>query len=259
MKDLALANDGPPIPEGSTVFVFAHNDDEIFINARIRYLVAAGRKVEALWLTSGLLAPSPEIRRQESRAAMGRLGVPDHALTFWDYPDLRTLGHLEDIVSGIASYLECRSIAEVYVPAYEGGHPDHDVANFAVSHAAARIRLSAPIYEFPINNGSRGRRQLLGSFIADSLPIIRTAPRPDDRQMWADLWRCHRTQYRYLRLPMVLCLDRRRWSSGEPYRALPHHDYLSPPHPGRLGYETALGIPFTRFRSAVREFLEASS
>jgi LmbE family N-acetylglucosaminyl deacetylase len=239
--------------------VFAHNDDEIFINARIRHLMAAGRKVEAVWLTSGLLAPSPDVRRRESRAAMARLGVPEAALTFWDYPDLRTLGHLDDIVNSIAGYLEGRNVAEIYVPAYEGGHPDHDVANFAVSHAAARLRLHAPVYEFPVNNGSRGRRQLFGRFIADSLPTFRTAPRREDRKVWADLWKCHRTQYRYLRLPMALCLERSRWSLGEPYRPLPRHDYLNPPHRGRLGYETALGVPFSRFQSAVREFLEVNA
>lgn len=255
---MALASKGPPDPGGSAAFILAHNDDEIFINARIRRLVASRREVGALWLTSGLLAPSPEVRRQESRAAMARLGVPERALTFWDYPDLRTLGYLEELVNGIAGYLESRVVAEVYVPAYEGGHPDHDVANFAVSQAAARIRLSAPIYEFPINTGPRGRRQLIGGFATNSLAAMRTPPRPDDRRVWDDLWRCHRTQYRYLRLPMALCLDRRRWWLGEPYRPLPHHDYLNPPHRGRLGYETALGIPFARFHSAVREFLEAN-
>ncbi|HSW10051.1 MAG TPA: PIG-L family deacetylase [Bacillota bacterium] len=255
---MACVSDGSPVPGGNAVFIFAHNDDEIFINARIRRLIASGRGVEALWLTSGLLAPSPEVRRQESRWAMARLGVPERALTFWDYPDLRTLGYLEELVIGVASYLQGRVVAELYVPAYEGGHPDHDVANFAVSQAAARIRLVAPIYEFPINSGPRGRRQLIGGFFADSLPAIRTPPRPDDRQVWADLWRCHRTQYRYLRLPMAFCLDRRRWSLGEPYRPLPRHDYLNPPHRGRLGYETALGLPFARFQSAIREFLEAN-
>lgn len=242
---------------GPAVMVLAHNDDEVFINARIRALIRSGGEVQAVWLTAGLLAPSPDTRREESRAAMAYLGVPAEKLSFWDYPDLRTLGHLEEIVSRLASYLSTAVPAEIYVPSFEGGHPDHDVANFAVSQAVCRSALAAQVYEFPVTNACRGRVPVLGGFVPDSVPVLRTPRRPEDRRVWLRLWQLHRSQYRYLRIPLALCLDRSRWREGEPYRPLPRHNYLERPHGGRLGYERLLGFHFGRFRSAVREYLEA--
>jgi LmbE family N-acetylglucosaminyl deacetylase len=242
---------------GPAVLVLAHNDDEVFINARVRALLREGRAVHAVWLTAGLLAPSPEVRRDESRAAMACLGVPAERLTFWDYPDLRTMAHLEDIVDRLVEYFAGRRPSEVYVPSYEGGHPDHDVANFAVGQAVRRLELPARVYEFPINNASRGRVPLIGGFVPDTVPVLRTAPRPEDRRIWRELWPCYRTQYRFLKVPFALCLDRSRWVAGEPYRPLPRHQYLERPHRGRLAYEILLGIPFDRFRAAVSDFAEA--
>jgi LmbE family N-acetylglucosaminyl deacetylase len=75
------------------------------------------------------------------------LGIPD-----------KEAGHdLAGLARRIAGMLRAEAAACVFTHAYEGGHPDHDSAAFAV-HAACRLAASPPaIIEMPFYHRSDGR------------------------------------------------------------------------------------------------------
>src|SRR4051812_21551909 len=67
----------------NTLVVLAHSDDEYFVSARIRAETQAGNSVYVVFTTYGsLYGASTEARIEESRIALGRLGVPPDRILF---------------------------------------------------------------------------------------------------------------------------------------------------------------------------------
>lgn len=156
-------------PRTRHLFVFAHQDDEIpFAGILQRALPHA----EAVWLTNGDgLAPMAgmppgeyaSIRENESIAAMAVIGWHRQQLTFlrWSelamYPLLVSLSkaptaqtaQAEDrrlVASVAASMEECitprvEQADVVWTQAWQGGHPEHDIAHFLAAKVIKDVSL----------------------------------------------------------------------------------------------------------------------
>ena len=156
--------------------IFAHQDDEL-PNAGL--IAQMGSHIRVIWVTNGDgLAPRAkmnatkyaELRRQESIAAMARLGVGTDALRFLGhselaiYDDLARLSHdarpdapVPDDYPRMASQVvdEARAFRPdvLWTQAWQGGHPEHDLAHLFA--ATARNALAPdtgerpPLYELP--------------------------------------------------------------------------------------------------------------
>ncbi|HUK76334.1 MAG TPA: PIG-L family deacetylase, partial [Thermoleophilia bacterium] len=98
----------------------------------------AGARVTLLWATAGGLAPARR-RIAEGARALAALGLPAAAGVDLALPDQHAVEHVATIAGEARRLLEPAAPAEavVYVPAYEGGHPDHDAVNLAAALAAA--------------------------------------------------------------------------------------------------------------------------
>jgi len=148
------------------------------------------------------------------------LGVPDKA-AFLD------LAHLS---RQILQWVRCERPAAVLTHPYEGGHPDHDAAAFAV-HAAHR--LAGPeerpaLIEMPFYH-ARGEQMIAGLFLPGPTNEV-VVPLGDAalvrKQSMVD---CFRTQREMLyRFPL----------NPERFRIAPDYDFRQPPHSGVLLYET---------------------
>lgn len=240
------------------LFLFAHHDDEIFISVTMRQLARAGGPVLAAWLTRGGL--HGERRQSESQQAMELLGVEQKNMFFFRLPDNRLLDYLEDIIARLIMLMERRRPASVFVPAFEGGHQDHDTVQLATAAAIRRLQSAgscaqaplysqprvAALYEFPIYHRFGARILCVGEFLPEAAsPVLRTPLKLSDRLLKQKLARIYKSQrpvlYPVLGLkgsPMML------HRHGEPYRPVPlDRNYERPPHPGRLTYEC-----FTRWR-----------
>ena len=66
-----------------SLYVFAHNDDELSAFVPLRDDVREGREVYVVWLTESLFLARPGERPGESERAMALLGVPRAQLHFW--------------------------------------------------------------------------------------------------------------------------------------------------------------------------------
>ena len=186
-------------------------------------------------------------------------------------PDKEAMGDLAGLARRVAGLLRIERPAALFTHCYEGGHPDHDAAAFAV-HAACRL-VSAPpaIIEMPLYHREggaliRGRfpnlspRRRPGSMLqATGLPSHGSRPSPgrrccDETKIVLNEKDLRRKQ------AMVECFATQLWLlrefelSAERLRIAPDYDFTQPPHPGILHYETlGWGISGADWREAARE------
>ena len=234
-----------------------HPDDEVVGAAlAIRRAVARGCAVfgldlthgcpprEALWPWARMThAARVATRRREAAAAARELGLVRLADDGLAARRLRLA--LPAAYDRLAAAVATHAIDTLWVPAYEGAHPDHDAANalaFALMRARERAGAPLAVWEFAEYNkagqGPRRRR-------ANAFPDVRGGEiaieiEDDNEGRWKS---------RMLGLYRSEAFNLRNVSSGpapfrECFRPLPLHDYARPPHSGRLFYERFHWVPF---------------
>jgi LmbE family N-acetylglucosaminyl deacetylase len=77
-------------------------------------------------------------RRDELERAMSLVGISAPKLVCLGIPDQQAAFVLAPLARALAFLLAWRGVNTIFTHAYEGGHPDHDAAAFAV-HGAARL------------------------------------------------------------------------------------------------------------------------
>lgn len=220
----------------------------------MRRMAAAHLPLAAAWLTRGGL--HGERREAESRRAMRLIGVGPCNQFFFRLPDGRVLDFMDDIVERLERLAAELRPQSIFVPAFEGGHPDHDGAQLAAVAALRNFRAEAPggdaggddgsvhfinpiLYEFPLYNRAGARILKVGQFIPGTTPAGQTPMKLQDRLLKRKLVDNFPSQRAILWPltglrggPMMVHVK------GEPYRRVPRdRDYTIRPHPGRLAYE----------------------
>jgi LmbE family N-acetylglucosaminyl deacetylase len=124
------------------IVVAPHPDDEVLGAAD----VLAGRDCVVVHVTDGVPPDAPsvdlaETRTRESRAAWDALGATVGLHVRLGFADQRVVDAVESVAHELA--LLIRSHEDVYVPAYQRGHPDHDAVYVAAQLARAEIATAA--------------------------------------------------------------------------------------------------------------------
>jgi LmbE family N-acetylglucosaminyl deacetylase len=246
----------------STLVVCAHPDDEVIgVGALLPHL----RDVSVLHITDG--APRDvrfrpanlEISREayaserhaEAVSALALAGIASERIESIGVSDQEASFGLVALVRDLRTRLERHAPDLIIVQPYEGGHPDHDAAAFAVHTALALLPrrgvLSPTLVEMSSYHGLAGTR-VTGEFVSN--PTCASVTRvlsPLERARKRDMLACFATQQAVLQGFGV---------EVERYRAAPHYDFTQPPHEGPLLYEQ-LGWPLTgeRWRALAREAL----
>ncbi|MDP1822147.1 MAG: PIG-L family deacetylase [Archangium sp.] len=143
--------------ECSAVFVLAHPDDEFFCMPLITAEVLGGRTVQVVYLTDG--GPLASTRERESLKVLGDVGVGADFVRFAGREHGWRDGHLHEKVGEVRDWLatwlaESPTCARLYVPAWEGGHHDHDCCFGVVASLLRDGRVgNALCLQFPLYNG----------------------------------------------------------------------------------------------------------
>lgn len=223
-----------------TALVVAHPDDETigcgaqlkrFSDITILHVTDGAPRNGADAAALGFAAPADyaAARRQELEAAMALAGVAPERLASLGWADQEASLHLPELAAQLADRLAGMDV--VLTHAYEGGHPDHDAAAFAV-HAAramlARAGAAPLLIEMPLYRaGPEGR--FAQSFV----------PRPDavevelrldwdEQQLKQSMYAAHASQQEVLLLFRV---------DVERFRTAPQYDFSVLPNAGALHYE----------------------
>lgn len=240
---------------GDVLFVFAHQDDEIAAAPRIRLVMSEGRRVVVAFLTDGGAGGvRPEVRDEESRAALAILGVTNiHFLGSRErIPDGRLPEHLDRALE-LLETVAGDDVEEVFTLAWEGGHQDHDAAHL-VALAFAQDRgllcrevplyhgrgLPGPLFRVASTTGEGWVERKIPAWelVRDAL-LCRTYV--SQRRTWAAI------------LPLLLlgAMVRPR----EVTRVSTVERIKHPPHAGKLFYERRFKYPWARFQEVSRDFV----
>jgi hypothetical protein len=146
---------------GDALFLLAHPDDEFGCFEAIRRTVESGHRAIIVFLTNDARRPDTRARREaESRRVLARLGVDPQCILFvggqLDIPDSKLHNHLAVAWQGLQAIFQAeQTISTVYVPAWEGGHHDHDAVHALGVLATEVWAPNAAAYQFPLYNSFR--------------------------------------------------------------------------------------------------------
>ena len=222
--------------------VAAHPDDET-VGAAIRLSRMDPLSITILHITNGSprdLADArangfetaetyEKARRAELHRAVSMIGLQPEQCLQLDVIDKEACHHLQFISTQIAALLRELQPALVLTHPYEGGHPDHDSASFAVQQAvdsASDIRRPAVLEFACYHAGPHG--MVTGSFLETGDPTETIVLNEDERRLKQAMLDCFRSQQRVL---AGFSIDR------ENFRPAPFYDFTKPPHAGTLHYE----------------------
>jgi LmbE family N-acetylglucosaminyl deacetylase len=228
---------------GRRILIFVpHPDDEVVgCAAAIGQARAQGAEVFALYLTDGCLAREtlwPWQRRRygtyvarrhsEAEGAAEQLGL--HPIGWSSRPTRRLWRELPQVHSEMRAGIAACAPDQIWLPAYEGGNPDHDGLNALGSLFADDLS----VFEFAEYNfsGGKTRAQLFPFPNGREQTIVLT---PEERTRKRALLRHYASERRNLNYV---------GATNECFRPLASYDYSRPPHPGTLWYARHQWVPF---------------
>lgn len=245
--------------DGPLTVLLPHPDDEFAVFPWLRQALGVGHRVRCIWLTDGGRGGQDVWRRRaesiEVLSGLGMGGVEMHFPgTTHSIPDGGLHARLEDV----AELLDAMSFERgeiLLVPAWEGGHPDHDAAHLIGRCLVARHGIAT--WQFPLYNGVG----LPGSFFRVMHPLTSNGechPADDvsllQRLGFVRACTGYRSQWRSFvgLLPLYLL----KMFGPTPFVLQPvtSNADLRKPHSGRLLYERRGPLSWEEFeRSAMRQ------
>jgi len=145
---------------GRSAVVFApHQDDEVLgLGGTIIRKRRAGAKVTIAFMTDGSashphLVPGDEMARMradEALACCRLLGVAREDVLFLNFKDGQLGSQLDAAEQRVGELVRQFRPAEVFIPHYHDGSPDHLATTRAVLAALRAHHPSATVYEFPV-------------------------------------------------------------------------------------------------------------
>ncbi len=248
--------------EGSVAIVAAHPDDETIgvggVLPRLGEMILLhvtdgaprnGRDAAAAgFQTREAYAAA---RRRELIAAVELAGISSERCIEIGLVDQEASLHLDRLACRLADWIAETRPAYLLTHPYEGGHPDHDAAAFAV-HAAGRLLArqgwpSPSVAEFTsyhLKDGLFAAGVFLPAEGADERIVSLSEM---ERNLKERMFACFATQRQVLSAFRI---------ESERFRPAPAYDFTAPPHPGPLHYESFdWGMTGERWRQLAGEAL----
>jgi LmbE family N-acetylglucosaminyl deacetylase len=221
----------------------AHPDDEVVgcAAAALRAL-QAGADMNALFLTNGVPARVSFLRwrnatayRRKLERRLGEMRAVADMLGFISV-DVQPISsrtvkdRLQESRDRIEAAIQTTGADVLWVPAYEGGHQDHDAINFLASRFRGRIE----IWEYSEYHYAGGRA-VSNQFIRTCGGEIILELTPEESRFKTQLLQTYASEA--LNLNYIITIR-------ESFRPLPVYDYRRPPHDGKLFYQRYQWVPF---------------
>jgi hypothetical protein len=140
------------------LYLFAHQDDEFGVMYRIEKEVISGTSVYCVFATTGVVTGEDSQRRnEESQKVLTTLGVNPKQILFMGevlgIPDGKLATHSFIFSQWLLNWLqECTSLTSVYIPAWEGGHADHDALHGVAIETISNHCPQITLLQYPLYN-----------------------------------------------------------------------------------------------------------
>lgn len=161
-----------------SLFFFAHQDDEFGVFQKILDERREGRRVLCAYLTDGAVNGKPAARRdRESLVVLRQLGVKEEDVLFMGPALGISDGCLPANLTRSMAWMhqwagQFAHLAAIYLPAWEGGHHDHDALHAAGVLIARQLQLLHVVRQFSLYNGFKCR----GPFFRVLQPLPQNGP-----------------------------------------------------------------------------------
>ncbi len=211
-----------------------HPDDEsVGLAVTIRKMKREGFKVYIFFLTSGVIAQKDlwiwnrnkyksflKARINEMKESMNFLKINDYF--FQDVPTRYLKSNIVQTIKKIKEIIIKKKIDTLFVPAYEGGHQDHDIANFI----GFNFKHELNVYEFAEYNNS-SNQLISNNFIRKTGNEI--------------IYKLNQEEVNYKNIALSIYVSEVKnlsyiKTNQESYRPIVNYDYSKPPHCGVLFY-----------------------
>jgi LmbE family N-acetylglucosaminyl deacetylase len=245
---------GTPI----ALFLFPHQDDEFGVFYQIEQERRAGRRVVCIYVTDGSSTAAPRRRNAESLTVLQRLGVAPPDVLFIGQELGIADGRLHTHVGALAAWLDGfvaahPKIVACYVPAWEGGHPDHDLLHAVTVLLPAMQGRLEMIRQFALYQGQGYSGPLFRvlSPLAGNGPVERLPVGWLDRLRYLRLFLSYPSQWRsWVGLFPFVCLYY-LLDGAQQLQRVDSRRLAAPPHTGALYYERRAFLDWPTLRAAV--------
>lgn len=246
----------------AVVFVLAHPDDEFACSMWLKSLRASGRRVAVTYLTDGGFGGQATDRReQESLRVLRRLGVEAADVVFLGrlhgWPDGALHACLAEASAGLKDWVNTLGpVGTIVMPAWEGGHQDHDAAHLAAIAAASHHGIS-DLWQIPLYTGAG----LPGPFFRVLHTLVENGPVETYRASWrerlqaialcveyASQWKTWLGLLPFLTLHLVM-------AGTFPRQRVQLQRVRQPPHAGAPLYERRGFLAYRDFRASADRFI----
>lgn len=236
--------------------LFAHPDDEFGLYPSLAAARAEGRRVVCVWLTDGGWGGQDIQRRcDESRRVLGRMGLAPADMHFAGaelrIPDGSLHLHLDVAVAWLREkFGDLPEESPLWIPAWEGGHHDHDAAHLAGIALAETCRASPR--QFTLYQG----RDLPGPCFRVLAPMPENGPLEpltvSPRERLRCLRRCFAYPSQWKSFVGLLPFYALRMLQRHPFSLQPvdRKRTAGRPHPGPMLYERRGGPSWEAFAAA---------
>ncbi len=189
----------------TTLFLFAHQDDEFGVFHEIRQTLVRGERAVCIYLTDGGGGKAtPEARNAESTRALTGLGVPRGDIEFLGTKIGIHDGTLPENLQRCLDELVVRAdqlapVRRVVTHAWEGGHQDHDAAHLLGVALAVRLNILEASRQYPLYRAPGNRFFLtFSSPMPENGPVERNKIPLNDRLASLARMTCYPSQLRVM-------------------------------------------------------------
>ena len=140
-----------------SIFLFAHQDDEYGVyHSLLNKINKSNDNVLCLYLTNG--GNASKYRNKESLRVLSKLGLEKKQVFFLGdelkIEDGKLIYNLSLAFERVLKiFKSLNNIDKIYVPAWEGGHPDHDASHVIGLTASKIIGIEKRVRQFSLYNG----------------------------------------------------------------------------------------------------------
>jgi len=220
----------------------AHPDDEVVAcAAAIGRARQKGAEIFVFYLTNGCIARTalwPWQRKHYVAKVLRRFAEAEQTARLlnvapagWSSRPARHLWrNLQAVFDEVKQTIATHGIDQIWVPAFEGGHADHDALNAVGKKLSAQVKV-LEFAEYNFANGKNNSHEFLDPNGTEQT-ILLTREEQKKKHEALKTYASEQQNLNYVKV------------ERECYRPLNAYDYTKPPHKGKLWYARFQWVPF---------------